>query len=158
MCYFILPSQPKTGETIVLSRSTVRNLTEEERRDPKVKAKMEALDISIKNRLGTAAIDENDDDDGVCIEEPTIYEDLADPDPANTEPIEEEALMPDVEEFESTDAYDQYISALVLLPKDDGYARALVMCRKRDSDRNIIGSRHSNPLLDTRVYEVQFQD
>ena len=36
-----------------------------------------------------------------------IYEDLADPDPANTEPIEEEALMPDVEDLESTDAYDQ---------------------------------------------------
>ena len=44
---------------------------------------METLDISIKNRLGTAAIDENDDDDGVVIEEPTIYEDLSDPDPSN---------------------------------------------------------------------------
>ena len=36
-----------------------------------------------------------------------IYEDLADTDTANTEPIDEEAIMLDVEDFESTDSYDQ---------------------------------------------------
>ena len=51
MCYFIFPCQPKTGETKVLSHSTVCNLIQEERQDPKVKAVMEALDIPIKSRL-----------------------------------------------------------------------------------------------------------
>ena len=55
MCYYILPYQPKTGETKILSCLIVHNLTEEERQDPKVKDEMEALDISIKNCLGTAA-------------------------------------------------------------------------------------------------------
>ena len=153
MCYYILPYQPKTGETKVLYHSTVRNLTEEECRDPKVKAEMESLDLSINNRLGTAAIKENDEYEGVFIEDPMIYEVLADPDPANAEPIEEEALMPDIEDFESTDSYDQYILASAILPKDDGFAKALVTRQKRDLDGNIMGSHHSNPLLDTHFYE-----
>ena len=82
-----------------------------------------------------------------------IYQYLADPDPTNSEPIEEEALMTDVENFESTDAYDQCILVSVILPKDYGFSMVLVTRRKRNLDRNIIGSRHSNPLLDTRIYK-----
>ena len=156
MCYFILPSQPKTGETKVLSCSTVHNLTEEEQQDPKVKAEMEALDLSIKSRLGTASIEENKEYEGVFIEDPIIYEDISDPDLVNAEPIEEDALMPDVEDFESTDSCYQYISASVMLPKYGGFSRALFMRRKQDSDRNIIGYHHSNPFLDTCIYEFQF--
>ena len=55
-----------------------------------------------------------------------IYKNLADPDPENTEPIEEEALMPNVEEFKYMDAYDKYILELAILPKYDGFARELV--------------------------------
>ena len=68
---------------------------------------MEALDCSINNCLGTAAIEGNDEYEGVFIEEPMIHEYLADPDTQNTEPIKEEALIPDLEYFESMDAYDQ---------------------------------------------------
>ena len=61
-----------------------------------------------------------------------IYEDLNDLYPENTEPIEEEALILDVEYFESTDAYDQYILSSAMPLKDDGFARALVTSWKRD--------------------------
>ena len=87
-----------------------------------------------------------------------IYEDLDNLDSVNTEPIEEEALMTDVEDFESTGAYDQYILETVMLPKDDGFSWALFMKQKRDSDANIIGYCHSNPFLDNIVYKVRFQD
>ena len=40
--------------------------------------------------------------------------------------------MPDVEDFEYTDAYDQYIFASVMLTKYYGFARELVTRRKRD--------------------------
>ncbi len=30
--------------------------------------------------------------------------------------------------------------------------------RKRDNDGNAVGRTHSNPILDTRVFEVQFSD
>ena len=56
MCYYIFPIQPKTGETEVLSCPTVCNLKEEDLWDPKVKAYMEELDLSIKNCSGTEAI------------------------------------------------------------------------------------------------------
>ena len=119
---------------------------------------MESLDLYIKNCLGKAAIKENDKYEEVFIEETMIYEDLADTDLANAEPIQEEALIPDVENVESTDAYDQYILVSVMLQKNDGFYRALVMVRKRDFDGNIMGSCHSNPLLDTCVCGIQFQD
>ena len=45
-----------------------------------------------------------------------------------------------------------------MLLKDDGFARALVTIRNQDLNRNIIGSRNVNPLIDTCIYEVQFQD
>ena len=123
MRYYIFSYQPKTVETKVLSRSTVSNITEEELWDPKVKADMEALDPSIKSCWGKAYIEENDEYEGLFIEEPIIYEDIADTNTANAEPIEEKALIPDVEYFESTDAYDQYILSLVMLPKYDGFSR-----------------------------------
>ena len=66
--------------------------------------------------------------------------------------------MPDVEDFEYTNVFDQYILASVMLLKDYGFARALVKKRNRDSDGNIMVSYHYNPLLDTCVYEVQFQN
>ena len=58
---------------------------------------MESLDLSIKNCLRTESTKKNDEDEEVFIEETMIYEDLNYPDPENTEPIEEEELIPDVE-------------------------------------------------------------
>ena len=94
---------------------------------------------------------ENEEYEGVFIEELIIYEYLADTDPENAEPIEEKELMKDVEDLKYTDAYDQYISVLVKLQKYDGFSRSLLTRRKQDLDRNIILSHHYNPLLNTRV-------
>ena len=44
---------------------------------------MKELDLFIKNRSSTAAIKGNYEDEGVFIDEPMIYEDLADHDPTN---------------------------------------------------------------------------
>ena len=66
--------------------------------------------------------------------------------------------MPDVEDLESMYVYDQYISELVILPKYYGFSRALVTRQTQGLDRNIIVPRHSNPLLDTCILKVQFQD
>ena len=66
--------------------------------------------------------------------------------------------MLDIKNFESSDAYDKYILVLVMLPKDDGIDRANLKSQKCNPDGNILGSRRSNPFLDNRVYEVEFQD
>ena len=45
-----------------------------------------------------------------------------------------------------------------MLSKDDGFDRALFTRQKRDFYSNIMVPCHSNPFLDTPVYEFQFKD
>jgi hypothetical protein len=53
---------------------------------------------------------------------------------------------------------DEYISASVLLPRGDDVVRAKVVGRKHGRDGNPLGMRYSNPILDTREYQVEFPD
>ncbi len=55
-------------------------------------------------------------------------------------------------------AYDEYLTAEVLLPIMGNVTKANVTGRKRDADGNPIGKRNVNPMLDTREYEVVFPD
>jgi hypothetical protein len=58
------------------------------------------------------------------------------------------------------DVYDDtYLNMELALPRDGGevqYAR--VVKRLRDKDGLPIGTAHDNPILDSRIYEVEFQD
>jgi hypothetical protein len=56
------------------------------------------------------------------------------------------------------EAYDQYISAEVQLPCGGIEVLGKVIARKHDRDGNPIRRAHSNPILDTRMYEVIFPD
>jgi hypothetical protein len=53
---------------------------------------------------------------------------------------------------------DEYISASVLLPRGEDVVRAKVVGRTHGRDGNPLGVRHSNPILDTREYQVEFPD
>ncbi len=46
----------------------------------------------------------------------------------------------------------------MLLPCGGEAKKATIVGRKRDQDGRPIGKRHANPLLDTRLYEVDFPD
>ena len=59
--------------------------------------------------------------------------------------------MFDIEYFESSYFYDQYILALLILPKDGVFNRVKLKCWKCYSDGNRLGPSHYNPFLDTRV-------
>jgi len=74
------------------------------------------------------------------------------------DPVEPEASMPDQDDEPTPEEADEYLTMQVLLPRGDGYQRATVAHRKRDADGNPIGIRNNNPILDTRVYEVEFED
>jgi len=65
--------------------------------------------------------------------------------------------MPEADEWEP-DAYDQYISAQVILPAQDGQVLGTVAARKKNLHGKPIGISNKNPILDTRVYEVTFPD
>jgi hypothetical protein len=56
------------------------------------------------------------------------------------------------------ESYDQYISAQVIVPKGDQQILGTVLGRKRDIHGNTIGRASSNPIFDTRIYQVQLPD
>jgi hypothetical protein len=65
--------------------------------------------------------------------------------------------MPDMDNFDPK-TYDAYISAQFQLPRDDEYKLGKVIQRARGEEENPIGRHHQNPLMDTRIYEVEFSD
>jgi hypothetical protein len=73
-----------------------------------------------------------------------------------TEPIDPNTI-PD--EHRSTEAFDQYIAASILFPQGGEQKKATVMRRRINPETGFpVGVRNSNPILDTREYEVQFPD
>eukprot|EP00978_Attheya_sp_CCMP212_P037774 scaffold181272_cov24-Attheya_sp.AAC.2 len=65
--------------------------------------------------------------------------------------------MPEADDYDE-ETLDKWLSAKVLLPYGDTQSPATVRCRKRDHEGNPVGTSHPNPVLDTRVYEVEFED
>ena len=56
------------------------------------------------------------------------------------------------------DAYDKYLSTEVILPTCDHMIHSRVKNRKRDANGNPVGRANTNPILNTRLYNVQFPD
>ncbi|KAI2494242.1 Reverse transcriptase (RNA-dependent DNA polymerase) [Fragilaria crotonensis] len=150
MTFWVLPQSCK-----VLARSTVVPLTEDELADPLVQARVVELDLSIKEKIGDSLIDD-EIDEALINPFPAVPDDIFLPDLLD-EPAEADATMPDADDF-TPEAYDEYLTAEVLLPNMGTVTKAKVTGRKRDADGNPIGKRHSNPILDTREYEVEFAD
>jgi hypothetical protein len=53
---------------------------------------------------------------------------------------------------------DNYLSAELMLPKGGVLVKGCVTARKRDRDGNPVGHANDNPILDTRLYIVKFDD
>lgn len=70
-------------------------------------------------------------------------------------PIEPKMSIPEIDDF-SGDAYYNYISAQVILPRGDAYEWATVLWYKHNNEGYLIGHKDENPLLDTQRYEVKF--
>ena len=76
--------------------------------------------------------------------------------PDEIEPVEEQAEEADLRP--DPDAFDEYLGTQLLLPKGDDRVPARVTKRLRGEDGRPIGRAHSQPILDTREYEVVFAD
>jgi hypothetical protein len=72
--------------------------------------------------------------------------------------MEPEAAMPEADEYMDPEILDNFISAQVLLQKGDEMVTGKVVARKRDADGVAKGRANANPILDTRVYQVEFAD
>jgi len=64
---------------------------------------------------------------------------------------------PEADDF-TPEIFDEYLSAQVVLPEGGELQRGQVTLRMRDGNGKPIGIRNSNPLMDTREYEVMFPD
>lgn len=65
---------------------------------------------------------------------------------------------PEEEEIPTPEAGDNYVGVKINLPRGSGEATGRVIGRKRDRDDNPVGRANDNPILDTRIYEVEFDD
>jgi len=153
MCYWILPASG-----VPIARSTVQPISKVDRDSEEVKMELKELDAAITSKLVNQAEMDELERNVVVIPDYLRYHD--DDDDALTphfDPIEPEAEMPEADAF-THEEYDKYISAEVILPKGDQMVLGKVIARKRDINDNPIGVAHSNPIFDTRLYQVQFPE
>jgi hypothetical protein len=130
-------------------RTTVRALTEDELQDSDEAKERALFDVEIERRLGPSAKPEDfeDKEDVEGMANPDLYEDEE----------QGQATAPDREDV-ADDAYDHYIGAELDLQNGDEITTAKVKRRKLDGLGNVIGKAHSNPILDTRVYTLEFEN
>lgn len=162
MSYWIL-----TSSGHVVSCVDVQRLTNAEQSTDEWRQRMKEYDESIEERLEAqnTNIDLGNydqtpqwnrlsitDDDPEFVEEfNRVINDASVP--------EADSLNPKDEATDQGDSSD-YINMEVGLPRgdDDNLVHAIVKRRKVDEDGEPIGAYNSNPLLDTRMYEVEFID
>ena len=124
----------------VLPQQTLRHLTKQEMISNTELTKRTTFDETIKSRLGDS------------LNPPPTPLDL---DGENFKP-EEEYHIPDTDDFPE---YDKYMNAEVILPRDgERFQSARVVRRATEPDGSAIGTSNNNPILDTRIYEVMFND
>ena len=135
----------------VVHRSTYRPLTKDELESPKIKDDMTRFNQAINDRHGEGITYEDTKD--------PILKDYMTPHLSRYEDDHGGGLehAPDEEEIDAS-TYDQYVNAEVLLPHGGKMATGKVVGRKRDHEGNLIGKHNPYPILDTRVYEVEFPD
>ena len=61
-------------------------------------------------------------------------------------------------ELPTPEAGDNYVNASLMLPRGNSLAHGTVIGRKRDARGDPIGNANANPIMDSRVYCVEFDD
>ncbi len=156
MCYYVLKSNGKH-----IARSTVIPVPDSDLQSNDMKEQMRAFTDKLNSSI-------NDTEKSMVgnhiIDDENIYNDTLFFDPQDNEityPWENDLLdQPLHDETEHTQQdLDTYIGTQVLLPGPDGVE---VLCRvkgrKRTADGTAIGTSNPNPILDTRIFEVEFPD
>ena len=148
MCYWVLP---QSG--VPIARTTIKAISGDELATDAVCKQLETFDEGISSRIGDHMLDPDVPEAGLdaAISVSDVDEG------AEYEPMDPEAVPMEADDYDE-ETLDKLLSAEVLVPKGDGFMMGTVVSRKRDADGNPIGKANSNPILDTRVYEVQFPD
>lgn len=132
-----------------ISRTSVIPFSVEDKNNPVVKEQVERFNADLTRVLGDRArgIDVGPYDDDL----PEFEEAYADDDSDEIPPL------PESDEVDYNQ-FHRFISARVMIPVSGELRQGTVVARKRDDDGKLIGRSHKNPLLDTSMYDVEFQD
>ena len=152
MCYHILN---QNGE--VIARSSVQRVTQLELQTTEYNNLFETFDTAIKDKLKVKERTYNG-----AKPNPDDWADLLDSDPIFSEEFNKIYDNPDIQEADDHTPEvleDTYLNMELALSRDgDGPEFAKVTKRLRDANGIPIGTAHDNPLLDTRLYEVEYMD
>jgi Reverse transcriptase (RNA-dependent DNA polymerase) len=132
-----------------ISRTSVVPLTTDDKNNEVIKNKMAEFDDKLKSSLGDRIAGIPLDDIDQDIQEFEPYENYEDDDPT--------PRVPDADEHD-IDSYHNFIQGKVNIPQGGQAVSGRVIGRKRDQDGNLIGKSNRNTLLDTSLYDVQFED
>eukprot|EP00957_Ditylum_brightwellii_P031514 2389760-Ditylum_brightwellii.AAC.1 len=152
MCYQIL-NQRGT----VVSRSTVQWMTNLEQATEEVRETFVKFDAEIYQRLKA-------DDRGYKESKlnPCDWSDVIEEDPDFAKEFRlvfNNQAIPEADEFTAKVLEDTYINVEIALPRDgDKPEFARVTKRLQDANGIPIKTAHDNPLLDNRIYEVEYLD
>ena len=131
-----------TGD--VLPIQTVRSLTHSEMNNPDELVKRERFTKMITAKLGHS---------GKGPPSSSVI------DQGENERREDTQVSKHIPEADEITDYDLYLNSEVLLPQDGEHMQAArVISRSRNDAGLVIGEYNSNPILDTRVYDVMFPD
>jgi hypothetical protein len=150
-----------TGTGKVLSRTTVQRVTNLETKTDDNKNRMQAFTASITERIGANDLVVQDEIGHHVID----VDDWDDP-AYDTEFVQEfgrtinDPAIKEADQDFTPDIFDDtYLNMELALPRDGGEVQfARVVKRLRDKDGLPIGTAHDNPIMDSRIYEVEFQD
>ncbi len=132
-------------------------LSEDDFANPDIKIRLVDLDEGIHSKIGDDLKDK-DIDPVLRGSMPEVSDDVFDDEDGNHNDAGD-APSPEEETDDHTpESYDEFLTAQVLLPHGGEAKKATVVGRKGDHDGRPIGKRHANPLLDTRLYKVEFSD
>jgi Reverse transcriptase (RNA-dependent DNA polymerase) len=136
------------GKGKVIVRKSVWAISDDEMAQPSIKEKLAKFDESIK-----LAYDHNwpvsSDVDGSDI--------LNSSEDKTESPAAAEDSSLELHNY-THEEMDEYLHKELELPRGGELAKARVLKRSRDGDGIPTGYRHENSILDTRQYEVEFQD
>ena len=147
MAYTILPKS-----AIPITRKDVWALTEDDLKNPVIMAEIAAYDEEILLHLGP-----NDStNEATSNEFPQPDLDWDENDDVQL-PYDSEAESLEADDY-TPEAMDEYLTAEITLPLGGEQVLAKVTGRKKDEDGKPLGKRNQNPMLDSRMYDVEFPD
>jgi hypothetical protein len=163
---YLGPTEPESGSVMtakilkdngqVIRRNTFRHIRLEEYDTEECKTARSKFDTIIETRLGEALTEKDISPEFTVAAVTPEFEVYEDDDREVTPTMDIDDIV-GIDDY-NPDKYEGYITSQVLLPKGDEFQLGTVIKRTTDADGKPVGKSDENPILDTRVWDVEFGD